>query len=153
MHGYRSDEPLHEELAREGEDDGIEGYEGEVLRSLAILCRVPDVRGEGVRTLGERGVGVGEEDGVVQRVALAGVDEVGGKQDGEEGEREDPCVLQAEPFVPPYSIFGFLALAASLSALWGVVRLEGEMSACDCMCWSLLLNAASLPRVCRVAPS
>ena len=42
---YRADEALHEELAREGEDDGVEGHEGEVFGPLAILCDGADVGG------------------------------------------------------------------------------------------------------------
>ena len=34
----RADEPLHEELAGEGQDDCIEGYEGEVEGPLAVHC-------------------------------------------------------------------------------------------------------------------
>lgn len=96
-----SDDPLHQELAGEGEDDGVEGHKGEVLRSFAILCRIADVWRKGGRSLDERRVGIGKEDGVVEGVLLAWVDEVGGEEDGEESEGEDPGVLEAEPPVPP----------------------------------------------------
>jgi len=58
--GQGSDQTLHAELASEGEDDGVEGDEGEVLATFAILCRVADVCREGVCALMESRVGVGE---------------------------------------------------------------------------------------------
>lgn len=59
------DQALHAELAREREDDGIEGDKGEVLSALAILSRVADMCGESVGALMEGRVGVGEVQGRV----------------------------------------------------------------------------------------
>jgi hypothetical protein len=55
-----SDQALHAELAGEGEDDGVERDESEVLLAFAILGRVADVRWECVGALMEGRVGVGE---------------------------------------------------------------------------------------------
>jgi hypothetical protein len=91
--GKRSDESLHEELAREGEDDGVEGNEGEVACALAIL----DGRG-GVcaRLSRER---VREEEGGGEGVLGRRIDEV--ERDEGEGQREgpDPRVPHANPLV------------------------------------------------------
>jgi len=74
--GQGSDQTLHAELAGEGEDDGVEGDESKVLAALAILCRVADVRWEGVCALMEGRVGVGEVQGWIERVVFAGRDVV-----------------------------------------------------------------------------
>ena len=37
--GERADKALHEELAGEGEDDGVEGDKGEIQGPFAIVCR------------------------------------------------------------------------------------------------------------------
>jgi hypothetical protein len=55
-----SDQALHAELAGEGEDDGVERDESEVLLALAILRRVADVCGKSVGALMEGWVCVGE---------------------------------------------------------------------------------------------
>lgn len=75
------DKPLHEELPGEGEDDGVEADEGEVQRALAVLRDIADVCREGVRAFIERRVGVGEVEGVVERILLARVNVVGREQD------------------------------------------------------------------------
>ena len=91
------DHALHEEFASEGEDDGVEGDEGEVFGPFAILGHVADVGGEGGSFV-EGWVGVGEEDGGVEGVVLAGGDEVGSKEDGGEDERGEPGVLECDSF-------------------------------------------------------
>ena len=58
--GQGQDQALHAELAGEGEDDGVESDEREILLALAILCWVADVSWEGVRALMESRVGVGK---------------------------------------------------------------------------------------------
>lgn len=39
VHGERADDSLHEEFAGKGENDDIEGHEGEVTGTFPILCR------------------------------------------------------------------------------------------------------------------
>ena len=65
--GHRTQDLLHDELAREGQDDGVEGDEGDVPETLAILGDFVGARdGQLVR----------QEDEVVDRVALGRVDGV-----------------------------------------------------------------------------
>jgi hypothetical protein len=58
--GQGQDQTLHAELAGEGEDDGVESDEREILLALAILCWVADVSWESVRALIQSRVGVGK---------------------------------------------------------------------------------------------
>jgi hypothetical protein len=39
VNGERADDSLHEEFAGKGENDDIEGHEGEVTGTFPILCR------------------------------------------------------------------------------------------------------------------
>ena len=72
----------------------------------------------------------------MQGVGGRGVDEVGGEEGGEEGEGQQPGVLEAEAFVAAQGVLCFLALAAALFAQGWVVGclVEGGGSACVCMC-------------------
>ena len=91
----RADEPLHEELAGEGQHDDVEGHEGEVEFSLAIVGRGIGVGAGVVRN--ERVVGgerVGEEDGAVQRIGGGRIESVKGEGDDDEDERVEPGVLK-----------------------------------------------------------
>ena len=77
------DESLHQELTREGKNDDVECHEGEVESSFAIedLAWFCMVRAEGV-------VGwkrIGEEEGIVDRIARTRVDEV----EGDDKEHEE----------------------------------------------------------------
>lgn len=82
-----SEQLLHDELASKGEDDGIEGDEGEVPFALSI------VGGSRGIIVGEL---VGEEDESMEGVRGGGIDGVTGSEDGEDDEREDKGVLDAE---------------------------------------------------------
>ena len=113
----RPDHALHQELAGEGEDDGVEGHESEVLGSFAILRDVADVGGEGARPLREGRVRVGEEDGAVQRVLLAWVDEVEGEDGEGQDQRDEPCVLYCETLRPAQEILRFPAFAPFFSRM------------------------------------
>lgn len=66
----RPDEALHEKFAREREDNGVEGHEGEVACAFAILYGCGGVR---ARFSFER---VGEEQGSGYRVLRRRVDQV-----------------------------------------------------------------------------
>ncbi len=77
--GERANQALHEEFPCEGEDDDVEGYEGEVAGAFAVVgwCgRVMDGVGGDVWVVA--GEGVGEEEGTVEGVGRGGVDEVEG---------------------------------------------------------------------------
>jgi hypothetical protein len=58
--GQGQDQALHAELAGEGEDNGVESDEREVLFALAVLRWVADVGWESVRALMESRVRVGK---------------------------------------------------------------------------------------------
>ena len=73
----RPDEALHEELAREGQEDGVEGDEAEVLPPLAVQRLRAGVGGGRARAW-ER---VGEEEEGMQRVRGRRVEEVEGYND------------------------------------------------------------------------
>lgn len=80
---------LHDELAREREDDCVEGDEGQIPEALAVLrgrIQVGAAVVEPVR---------GEDEGI-DGVGLGRVGGVGGAEDGEEAERDGPGVLQGE---------------------------------------------------------
>lgn len=115
--GQGTNEALHEKLAGEGEDDGVEGDEGEVLRALAVLRDMADVRGERASAFVERRVGVGEEEGGMERVVFAGGDEVEGEDDEDEDERGEPGVLQCDPLPAAEESLRLLAFAASFFPL------------------------------------
>ena len=81
VEGHWTDESLHEEFAGEGEHDDVEGHEGKIARTFAIVCRRAWVAGvRGNERIGGR-EGVGEEDGAVKRVGGCGVYEVGGEDE------------------------------------------------------------------------
>lgn len=80
-------ELLHDELAREGQEDDVEGDEGDVPGTLAVLHR--RIRGG----IGGEGLLVAEEDEVVGGVGLGRVDDVEAEDDEEQGGRQDPGVL------------------------------------------------------------
>ena len=75
---------MHDEFAGEGEDDSVEGHEGDVPEALAILGKLV---GAGDGEL------VGEEDEVADWVAVGWVDREEEEEDADEGEGEDPGVL------------------------------------------------------------
>jgi hypothetical protein len=81
--GPRAEDLLHDEFAREGEDDGVEGEEGDVPFSLSVL------RGDGRVGLGEF---VGEEDEVVDWVGFGRVQRVQEAEGEEDGEGDGPRV-------------------------------------------------------------
>ena len=89
---------MHEEFPREGEHDHVEGYEGEVFAAFAVLCHVSHVRREGVGAFVGGGVGVGEEDGGVERVVFAGRHCVEGEDGEGEEEGDEPGVLHRRAF-------------------------------------------------------
>jgi hypothetical protein len=87
VYGGRAEDALHEQLAREGQEDRVEGHEGEVAAPLAVLHRRRIVR------LGKR---VGEEEGGAHGVGLGRVRGVAAG-DGEAGEqRAQPGVAQRD---------------------------------------------------------
>ena len=104
----RPDQSLHEKLSGERQHDGVESDKREVFGSLAILCRIANMRRKGVGSLVHRRVRIGEEDGGMERVLLAGVDEVQGEDDKDERQRVDPCVLQRHAFPLVEQTFGLL---------------------------------------------
>ena len=68
MQGHRTYEPLHEELACEGENDNVEGHKSEVFEAFAVIGDFGVVLG----MVGDEMVvgweSVGQEDGIVKRV-------------------------------------------------------------------------------------
>lgn len=80
-------ELLHDELAGEGQDDGVEGDKGEIPGPLAIVR-------DGVRVgVGRNGQLVAEEDEVVDGVGLGGIDGVKAEEDGDKHGGQDAGVL------------------------------------------------------------
>lgn len=77
---------LHDELAREGEHDGVEGHKGHVPGALAV---VDGLRGVVLRQP------VREEDETVQRVGFARVDGVAREEEAEDGQGQHPRVPHA----------------------------------------------------------
>ena len=88
--GKWSDETLHEELAREAEDDGIEGDEGDVVWTLAIH-RAAILLAQGlwwVKGVSEVwGEFIGKEDGFMNGVGFCRVDGIGREDYEDENER------------------------------------------------------------------
>lgn len=80
----RREELLHNELAGERQDNGIEGDKSDIPATLSILSRFVGVV---LRQL------VREEDEVVDRVGLGRVDGVSGEEAQGENSREDESVL------------------------------------------------------------
>ena len=88
--GKWSDEALHEELAREAEDDGVEGDEGDVVWTLAIHgAAIMLAQGlwwvKGVSVVW--GEFIGKEDGFIDGVGFCRVDGIGREDDEDENER------------------------------------------------------------------
>ena len=92
--GQGSDQTLHAELAGEGEDDGVEGHESEILLALAILRRIADVCWQSVGALMEGRVGVREVQCWVQRVVLSRRNVICRQQDEKKQQRHGPGVLE-----------------------------------------------------------
>ena len=96
--GHRTQDLLHDELAREGQDDGVEGDEGDVPETLAILGDFVGARdGQLVR----------QEDEVVDRVALGRVERVEREEDEQDDGGQDPGVLQGVEFCASQHGTGF----------------------------------------------
>lgn len=103
--GQRTDHALHEKLAREAQDDGVEGDKSEISLSLAILNWLA---GRGV----ER---VGEKDAVVEGVRGRGVDSVEGEDQKHEDQGIEPCVTERDADITPKETACFAALRGSCS--------------------------------------
>ncbi len=86
-HGCRPEHALHDELAGEGEHDGVEGDEGEVGEALAVEHR---------RVRGRAGLRVREEDELVQLVRRPRVQRVEQQRRHAHDERVQPCVSQRD---------------------------------------------------------
>lgn len=82
--GQRTDHALHEELAGEAQDDGVEGDKGEICLSLSVLNWLTS------RCV-ER---VGKEDAVVEGVRGRGVDGVESEDHEHEDQGIEPCVTE-----------------------------------------------------------
>jgi hypothetical protein len=114
--GKWSDEALHEELAREAEDDGIEGDEGDIVWTLAIH-RAAILLAQGLWWI--KGVSVvwgefiGKEDGFMDGVGFCRVDGIGREDYEDENERVYPSVFEGDllPFsqkrtcFPPFRVW------------------------------------------------
>ena len=85
----RPDEALHKELAGEREDNGIEGHEGEVASTFAILDGCGGVRAWFSWKW------VGEEQGRGYGVLRRGVDEIERQYDENQVKRQDPSMSHA----------------------------------------------------------
>lgn len=95
---------LHDELARERQDDNVEGDKGKVPRPLAIL------RGSSLGRALRDGQLVAEEDEVVDRVRLGWIQGVEAAEDGQQKGGQCPCVLDG-------IVGGLLGEAACLASL------------------------------------
>lgn len=82
----RANQLLHDELAREREDDGVKGHEGDILLAFAVHDR---------STGGLGGLRIGEEDCTVHRVGGSRVDRVQRQQEEHDDQREQPCIPEA----------------------------------------------------------
>lgn len=85
VHREGANELLHDELAREGQHDRVEGHERDVLLALAVHGRSAGVLGW---------LRVGEEDGAVHGVGRCRVDGIQRQQEHEDEQREQPGVLE-----------------------------------------------------------
>lgn len=79
--GQRPEDLLHEELAGEGEDDGVEDDKGNIPDALAVL--------DGAVEVG-LGHAVGEEDEMGEGVGGVGVDGIAGEDAHDHGQGEGP---------------------------------------------------------------
>lgn len=80
---------LHDELAGEGQDDGVEGHKGNVPETLAVLRDLIGARGRQL---------VREEDEVVDRVALSRVNGEERCERYQDSQGQGPCVLDGIVF-------------------------------------------------------
>ena len=103
--GQGTNHALHEELAREAQDDGVEGDKGEIGLALAILDWLA---GRGVEW-------VGEEDAVVEGVRGRGVYSVKSEDDEHEDQGIEPCVTERDADITPKETACFAALRGSCS--------------------------------------
>ena len=92
----RADEALHQELAREGKHNDVEGDEGEIEAAFAVVCPRSDGMVGAERVIGRERVG--KENGVVQRVAIIRRDEVEADDNQHDDQRVDPCMSKGEFF-------------------------------------------------------
>lgn len=93
-----TNQSLHQELTREGKENGVECDKGKVLFPFTIHHWTPSVFWR---------LGIGEEDGVVQGIRLGRVDSVRGEQEEQQYERDQPCVSQGKHLQLPEYGFGF----------------------------------------------
>lgn len=88
-HRPRPDHPLHEKFAREAENDGVEGDEGDVIPAFAVHDRA---------SFGLGWVRVGEEDGLRERISFGRVHGIAAENDQDDDEGVEPCVPQGDLF-------------------------------------------------------
>lgn len=120
--GHGADQALHAEFAREGEDDDVEGDEGEVARAFAVVCGGVGVEADGFCDEGVVGIeGIGEEERGGEGVRWVGVDEVGEDGGEHQEEGEQPCVSDAGAFEFREGAAGGAAFGAA-----GLVGFLGE---------------------------
>lgn len=110
----RADHLLHDKLARERQDDGVEGHERDILLSLAVHYGPAG---------GFRRQGVGEEDGAMHRVGRGRVDGIQRKQEDDDQKREEPGILQTGigEAVQERAIAAALRLRLAGGLFWGAV--------------------------------
>ncbi len=92
MQGHRTDESLHEELAGEGENNNVEGHKSEVFGPFSVVGDISIMSGVIWDEMMVGWEGVGQKDGMMQRICRVWIDGIGGEDDDHENERVDPCV-------------------------------------------------------------
>ena len=91
----RPDEPLHEELACEAEHNSVKGDKGDIVWALAVQRRAILLTRERVERVSvTRGQGVGEKDGLVNRIEFRRVNGIGGEDNQDEDERIYPGMFK-----------------------------------------------------------
>lgn len=114
---------MHEELASEAEDDGVESDECEIGLALAILRRLA---GRGVQR-------VGEEDAVVEGVRGGGIDGVETQDQEHEDQWVQPGVSEGDAYIALEEAACFATLRCSCRLLL-------------CRCWCTLRESCQLNR-------
>lgn len=113
---------LHDEFAGKGQDNNVEGHKSDIPWPLAILRW-----GTRSRALGD-GQLVAEEDEVICRVRLGGVQGVEAAEDGQQKGGQCPCVL--------HGVVGdFLRQTARLASL-GLTFRRGRVFSVGSLFWS-----------------
>jgi len=102
---HRPEDLLHDELAGEGENDCVEGNKGNIPGTLAILWWLVGIRD---------GQAVGQEDEMMDRIALSRVQSIEEQEGEQDDQREYPGVLHNDALGPAKQRAGLAPLGETL---------------------------------------